>query len=63
MEGYAEKVMNFSCRCDIGHTGVTVIEFSGKQGEFAVPKILQMANDSHLYKDGLGTRYQNRVYL
>ena len=53
----------FCTRFDMGHTGVTVIEFSGKQGDLVIPKILYMANDSHLYKEGLGTKYQNRLYL
>ncbi len=54
---------DFCTRFDIGHTGVTVIEFDARKGELCVPKILQFSNDSHLYKEGLGTKYQNRIYL
>ena len=50
----------FSTRFDMGHTGMTVIEFSPAVGE-CVPQILQLANDSHLYAEGLPTDYQNRL--
>ena len=50
-------------RFDMGHTGVTVIEFAGKKGDLVIPQVLQLSNDSHLYRDGLGTKYQNRLYL
>ena len=54
---------DFCTRFDLGHTGVTVIEFSAKKGEICVPRILQLSNDSHIYKEGLGTRYQNRINI
>ena len=41
---------------------MTVIEFKSNNG-FVVPQILQLSNDSHLYKDGLPTKYQNRIYF
>lgn len=50
----------FSTRFDMGHTGMTVIEFSPVAGE-CVPQILQLANDAHLYAEGLPTDYQNRL--
>ena len=53
----------FCSRFDMTHTGVTVIEFSGQKGELCIPKMLQLSNDSHLYKDGLGTKYNNWMYL
>lgn len=46
-------------RFDMGHTGMTVIEFKG--GEFVVPKVLQMSNDSHIFSSGLPTSYNNYV--
>ena len=52
----------FSTRFDMGHTGVTVIEFAQRDG-FVVPRMLQMSNDSHLYHEGLSTKYQNRIEL
>ena len=49
----------FCTRFDIGHTGVTVIRIAGAEGEIVMPKILQLSNDSHLYKEGISTKYQN----
>ncbi len=45
---------------DMGHTGMTVVEFRERDG-YVVPKILTLANDSHLYREGLPTCYQNRI--
>ena len=50
-------------RFDFGHSGVTVIEFSAEKGDLCIPTVLQWSNDSHLYKDGLGTSYHNRMYI
>ena len=50
----------FSTTFDMGHTGMTVIEFPDDP-ELVVPVVLQLANDSHLYRDGLPTYYQNRI--
>ena len=54
---------DFCTRFDFGHSGMTGIEFSATKGELCVPKILQLSNDSHLYKEGLATKYQNRIYI
>ncbi len=49
-----------STRFDMGHSGMTVIELS--DNGFTVPKILQLANDSHIFmSDKLKTVYQNRI--
>ena len=45
---------------DIGHTGMTVIEFRD-EGGFAFPRVLTLSSDSHLYRDGLPTNYHNRL--
>ena len=50
-------------RFDFGHSGVTVIEFSAEKGQLCIPTVLQLSNDSHLYCEGLGTNYQNRIYI
>ncbi len=50
----------FATRFDMGHTGMTVIEFAPQDG-VVIPRVLQLANDSHLYREGLPTHYQNRV--
>lgn len=53
----------FCTRFDIGHTGVTVINISGKEGSACIPKILQLSNDSHLYREGLSTKYHNVIEI
>ena len=45
----------------MGHTGMTVIEFSGD--DFVIPRVLQMSNDSHLFKAGISTDYQHYVHF
>ena len=51
----------FSTRTCIGHTGVTVINFSDDAPIY--PQIFQYSNDSHLYKEGLLTGYNNQIDL
>lgn len=45
---------------DISHTDVTVVDFVGKE---CTPKVLTHSNDSHLYKEGLPTRYNNGKFI
>lgn len=52
----------FSTHFDMGHTGVTVIEFSNENKE-TVPKILTLSNDSHLYREGIPTNYNGYIYF
>lgn len=52
----------YSTHFDMGHTGVTVIEFKNSNG-YSVPQVLQLSNDSHLYAENLPTKYQNRLYF
>ena len=47
---------------DMGHTGMTVIEFNETDG-IVIPKVLSLANDSHIYKDGLPSCYNNSIYF
>ncbi|MBE6633071.1 MAG: histidine phosphatase family protein [Ruminococcaceae bacterium] len=47
---------------DMGHSGVTVIELENLNG-ISIPKVLQLSNDSHLYREGLPTDYQNRIWI
>lgn len=49
-------------RFDMSHTGMTVIEFQQTE-DFCLPRVLTLANDSHLYNDGLPTKYNNRLYF
>jgi probable phosphoglycerate mutase len=52
----------FTNHFDMCHTGMTVIEFEEKEG-FAVPKVLTLSSDSHLYREGLPTKYNNGLYF
>ncbi len=52
----------YCLRFDISHTGMTVIKFDWRT-ETCVPKVLQHSNDSHLYKEGLGTKYNNSLLI
>ncbi len=49
----------FATRFDMGHSGMTVIEFSGSG--FVVPKVLQLSNDSHLLVSDIETKYHNSI--
>lgn len=50
----------FCTHFDLSHSSVTAIEFAECNG-IAVPKILSLSNDSHLYREGLPTNYNNRL--
>ena len=50
----------FSTHFDMGHTGVSVVDFTEHNG-YVYPKILQLSNDSHLYREGILTGYQNLI--
>ena len=52
----------FSTRFDMTHTGVTVIEFPETDG-YVLPKILTLSNDSHIFREGLPTKYNNGFYI
>jgi len=52
----------FTTHFDMGHTGVTVIDFRETDG-YCIPKVLTLSSDSHLYREGLPTRYQNGLYF
>ncbi len=50
----------FSTHFDMCHTGMTVIEFAGKEG-YSIPKVLTLSSDSHIYREGLPTNYNNAL--
>jgi probable phosphoglycerate mutase len=52
----------FCTHFDMCHTGVTVIDFSEHDG-YCVPKMLTLSLDSHLYREGLPTKYNNHLYF
>lgn len=53
----------FSTRFDIGHSCVTVVEFPNSKDNEIIPKVLQHSNDSHIYKEGLPTKYNNGIFI
>ncbi len=52
----------FTTHFDLSHSSVTVIEFPNCEGEF-IPTVLQFSNDSHIYREGLPTKYNNRIFI
>lgn len=46
---------------DMGHSGMTVIEFTGEG--LIIPTVLQLSNDSHIFHAGIETNYQNRIFF
>lgn len=52
----------FASHFDICHTGMSVISFEECDG-YAIPKVLTHSSDSHLYKEGLPTKYHNSIYF
>lgn len=49
----------FCTHFGLEHSSMTVIDFDGT--DFVVPCILQLSNDSHIYKQGLPTVYNNEI--
>lgn len=52
----------FTTHFDISHSSFTVIDFQEEEG-YAYPKVLTLSNDSHIYKEGLPTKYNNVKYI
>ena len=53
-----------STRFGISHSTVSVIQLDDNfGGGFCVPKLLQLANDSHLFAERLPTKYANDFYV
>jgi len=51
----------FSTRFDMSHSDVTVIHFEERFGR-VIPVVLTYSNDAHLYREGLPTKHQNKIY-
>lgn len=49
-------------KMDMSHSDISVIRFD-TSGKETVPVLLQLSNDSHLYRAGLPTRYINRYEI
>ena len=50
------------CKFDLGHSSMTVVNFENENG-VCVPRVLSLSNDSHLYREGLPTKYNNFIYI
>ena len=50
----------FANHFDICHTGMTVIEFK-EENEIAIPRVLTLSSDSHIYHEGLPTKYNGEI--
>ena len=55
-------VPQFVTHFDLCHSSVTVIEFGDVNG-ISIPKALMVSNDSHIYAEGLPTKYNNEIYI
>jgi probable phosphoglycerate mutase len=52
----------FAGQFDLSHSDMTVVEFAEVEG-YAHPRVLTLSNDAHLYREGLPTKYNNRLYF
>lgn len=50
----------FCTHFDMCHSGFTAIEFSENDG-YAIPKVLTLSSDAHLYREGLPIVYNNQL--
>lgn len=46
----------------LSHSTMSVIEFKVRDG-IVIPQALTYGNDSHLYREGLPTKFENRLYI
>ena len=53
----------FSSTFSISHSCVTVIEFKANKNGIVYPKVLQLSNDSHLYKEDILGGYDNGINI
>ncbi|MBQ8689321.1 MAG: histidine phosphatase family protein [Clostridia bacterium] len=52
----------FCSHFDLGHTSMTAILFEEENG-YAYPRVISYSNDSHIYREGLPTKYCNTIYF
>ena len=50
----------FCTHFDFGHSSMSVIHFT-EHGGYVYPKVLQLSSDSHLYREGILTGYNNSI--
>lgn len=47
---------------NLSTSGMTVIKFSSREG-VTIPEVLTLSNDSHVFAEGLPTKYNNEIYF
>lgn len=52
----------FCTHFGMSHSNMTVLHFDENAPE-VLPRVLTLSNDSHLYREGLPTFYQNQIYF
>ncbi|MBQ6551790.1 MAG: histidine phosphatase family protein [Lachnospiraceae bacterium] len=52
----------FCVHFNLSHSNFCVIEF-GKTDDLVIPEMLMHSNDSHLYREGIPTKYNNVTYI
>ncbi|MBE6585216.1 MAG: histidine phosphatase family protein [Ruminococcaceae bacterium] len=50
----------FATHFDFSHSSMSMINFE-MRGKYVYPHVLQVANDSHLYREGILTGYHNQI--
>jgi probable phosphoglycerate mutase len=50
----------FATHFDFSHSSMSVVNFEAR-GKYVYPHVLQMANDAHLYREGIITGYHNTI--
>ena len=51
----------FACHFDMCHSGLTVVNFGDNGEGISIPRVLTYSNDSHLYREGIMTGYNNGI--
>ena len=49
----------FACHFDMCHSGLTVVNFGDNGEGISIPRVLTYSNDSHIYREGIMTGYNN----
>ena len=50
-------------RTGLSHSSMTVIHFAEQDEGLVFPAVLQLSSDSHIYREGLPTNYNNLIYV
>ena len=50
----------FALHFDMCHSGITAIDFKN-EGGYAIPRVMMLSSDAHLYKEGLPLDYNHEI--